>query len=217
MVMWPAVGERATSQRALLLHECFHRIQDDLGFPATQGDNAHLDSLDGRVWFLLELRALAKALRNEDRPAAIADALLFRAKRRALFEGAAKNEHELEANEALAEYTGFTLRGTPGSESRLEFARRLDNVDRNTSFVRSFAYFTGPAYGLLLDVITPGWTRSLQATDDLSQLLKVSTPPITNAESRAATYNFAELRSAEEKRDRENRERLAAYRALLVY
>src|SRR5205814_5260129 len=72
------------------------------------------------------------------------------------------------------------------------------------------------AYALLLDVLTQGWTRSLKATDNLSQLLKISTPPITNAESRAATYNFADLRSVEEKRDRENRERVAAYRALLV-
>src|SRR5205814_9382415 len=127
MVMWPAVGERATSQRALLLHECFHRIQDDLGFPATQGDNAHLDSLDGRYWFLLELRALAKALRNEDRVAAIRDAIAFRAKRRSLFPDAAESERKLENNEGVAEYTGVALRGTSDGESRLAFARQLEN------------------------------------------------------------------------------------------
>jgi hypothetical protein len=218
MVLWPALGERATSQRALLLHECWHRVQDDLGFPATQGDNAHLDSLDGRVWFLLELRALAKALRNEDRPAAINDALLFRAKRRALFPAAAKNEHDLEANEALAEYTGFALRGTPDSESRIIFARRLDNVDRNTSFVRGFAYLTGPAYGLLLDAIAPGWTRTLKVSDDLSDVLSKAfkVTPTGDADARALAYDGAALRTLEEKRDRENRERVAAYRALLV-
>jgi hypothetical protein len=218
MVVWGAVGQRATSQRALLLHECWHRIQDDVGFPATQGDNAHLDSLDGRVWFLLELRALAKALRNEDRAIAINDALLFRAKRRALFANASKNEHELEANEALAEYTGFALRGTPDGESRLAFARVLDNVDRNTSFVRGFAYLTGPAYGLLLDAASPGWTHSLKVTDDLANLLSkaAKVTPSGDAESRAIAYGGAELRAAEEKRDREHREQIAKFRALLV-
>ena len=218
MVMWPAIGERATSQRALLLHECWHRIQDDLGLPATQGDNKHLDSLDGRFWFLLELRALAKALRNEDRPGAINDALLFRAKRRALFPDAATNEHLLEANEALAEYTGFALRGTPDGESRLAFARRLDNVDRGTSFVRGFAYLTGPAYGLLLDALAPGWTRGLKASDDLSQLLAkaANVTPAGDADARALAYGGAELRAAEEKREREQRARIAKFRALLV-
>jgi len=218
MVMWPAVGERATSQRALLLHECFHRIQDDAGFPATQGDNAHLDTLDGRYWFLLELRALARALRNEGRATAIADALVFRAKRRALFPNAAANEQLLEANEALAEYTGFALRGTPDAESRLAFARRLDNVDKDTSFVRGFAYLTGPAYGLLLDALDPGWTRRLKKSDDLPAVLSkaANVTPAGDAAARAQAYGGAELRAEEEHRDAVHRELLAKYRALLV-
>src|SRR5436853_1638458 len=171
MVMWGAVGERAVSQRALLLHECFHRIQDEVGLPATVINNPHIDTLDGRTWFLLELRALAKALKNEDRPAAIADALSFRAKRRQLFANAAESERKLENNEALAEYTGFALRGTSDGESRLAFARRLDNVDRNQTFTRSFAYLTGPAYGLLIDAYAPGWTRNYKASGDLALTL----------------------------------------------
>src|SRR5438045_5413149 len=159
MVVWGAVGDRPVSQRTLLLHECFHRIQDDAGLPATQGSNAHIDTLDGRYWFLLELRALAKALKNEERPAAIADAIAFRAKRRALFPYAAANERKLENNEALAEYTGYALRGTSDGESRLAVARRLDNLDRTQTFMRGFAYLTGPAYGLLIDAFTPGWTQ----------------------------------------------------------
>src|SRR5438045_7081335 len=167
MVVWGAVGDRPVSQRTLLLHECFHRIQDDAGLPATQGSNGHSDTLDGRTWFLLELRALAKALKNDDRPAAIADALAFRAKRRSLFANAAESERKLENNEALAEYTGYALRGTSDGESRLAFARRLDNVDRNQTFTRSFAYLTGPAYGLLIDAYAPAWTRNYKTTDDL--------------------------------------------------
>jgi hypothetical protein len=217
MVMWGAVAERPASQRALLLHECFHRIQDDLGLPASVVNNPHIDTLEGRYWFLLELRALAKALRNEDRPAAISDALAFRAKRRSLFPEAAANERTLENNEALAEYTGFALRGTSDGESRLSFSRRLDNLDRTQTFMRGFAYLTGPAYGLLIDAYAPGWTRNYKVTDDLAQTLaaaaKVALP---DADARAAAYDGAKLRSEEELRDREQRELIARYRAQLA-
>src|SRR5258708_4143208 len=67
MIMWGSICERSVPRRRLMLHECFHRIQDEAGLPAGANDNAHLDSLDGRYWFLLELRALAVALRSEDR------------------------------------------------------------------------------------------------------------------------------------------------------
>jgi hypothetical protein len=218
MVMWGAVAERAAPMRALLLHECWHRIQDEIGLPSTQGNNAHIDTLEGRYWFLLELRALAKALRNEDRPAAIADALAFRATRRALFPDAAVNERKLENNEALAEYTGFALRGTTDTESRLAFARRLDNVDRNQTFLRGFAYLTGPAYGLLIDAFGPGWTRGYKATDDLAHVLSSAAKVTASAvpDTRAAAYDGAQLHAEEEKREREQRERIADYRARLA-
>src|SRR5205823_1646808 len=166
---------------------------------------------------LLELRALAKALKNDERPAAIADAIAFRAKRRALFPDAAANERKLENNEALAEYTGYALRGTSDGESRLAVARRLDNLDRTQTFMRGFAYLTGPAYGLLIDAFTPGWTRNYKATDDLAQVLATAakvTP--ADADARAAAYDGAKLRAEEEKRDREQREQLAKYRAQLA-
>ncbi|HEV8432882.1 MAG TPA: hypothetical protein VGR95_05670, partial [Thermoanaerobaculia bacterium] len=150
MVMWGAVSPVSVARRRLVLHECFHRIQNDLGLPATNANNPHLDTLEGRYWYLLELRALSAALKGEKQ--AIADVLAFRAKRRSLFADAAANERALEANEGLAEYTGFALRGTGAEETRLAIARRLDGTDRGESFVRSFAYSTGPAYGLLLDV-----------------------------------------------------------------
>ena len=217
MVMWGAVGERPASQRALLLHECFHRIQDDLGLPASVVNNPHIDALDGRYWFLLELRALAKALKNDDRPAAISDALAFRAKRRSLYAEAAASERKLENNEALAEYTGFALRGTSDGESRLAFARRLDNLDRTQTFMRGFAYLTGPAYGLLIDAYSPGWTRSYKATDDLAQTLAASAKLApSDADARAALYDGAKLRSEEELRDRQQRELIARYRAQLA-
>ena len=218
MVMWGAVSDVSVARRRLLLHECFHRIQDDLGLPASNANNPHLDTLEGRYWYLLELRALAAALRDDDRPQAIADALVFRAKRRSFFAEAAAAERALEANEGLAEYTGFALRGTGAEETRLAVARRLEATDRNDSFVRSFAYSTGPAYGLLLDVAKPGWRSSFRAGSDLAGELAAATntSAAKDPQQRASAYDGAALRTAEEARAREQGERIAQFKARLV-
>jgi hypothetical protein len=39
------------------------------------------------------------------------------------------------------------------------------------SRVRTLAYVSGPAYGLLLDASSPGWTRRVRGTDDLATLV----------------------------------------------
>jgi hypothetical protein len=212
MIQWPLPG-RATQRRRLLMHECWHRIQKDLGFPANSPNNTHLDTVEGHIFLRLELRALAAALRadGEARTAAIRDAISFRAARRAQFAEAADLERALENNEGLAEYTGFVLRGTTDEESRAAWARHLDRIDPSTSFVRGFAYETGPAYGLLLDVLAPGWTRKYKPTDDLAAFTGLQAGSV-NPE----TYGGAELRAAEETRDRERRERVTRFRARLV-
>ena len=218
MVMWGSISPVSVARRRLLLHECFHRIQDDLGLPAANADNPHLDTLDGRYWYRLELRALSAALRDADRPQAIADALAFRVQRRRLFPGAEAHERALEANEGLAEYTGFALRGTGEEETRLAVARRLDHMDPDVSFVRSFAYDTGPSYGLLLDATRPGWRRTFAKDSDLSALLAADAKatPAPDPVARAAAYDGAHLRAEEEKRDHNRQARLAVYRAALV-
>jgi hypothetical protein len=216
MISWTSLQGLASAQRRrLLMHESWHRIQKDIGFPANNTSNVHLDETAARVWLQLEFRALAAALRatGEARGSAIADAVSYRAARRAEFPAAAENERALENNEGLAEYTGWALRGTTAAESRETFARRLENLDANTSFVRGFAYETGPAYGLLLDVLKPGWTRSYKATDDLAAVLAGGLKP---AAPRADAYGAAELRASEEKRAGERRERVAAFTARLI-
>lgn len=224
MVMWPSLGDFLVQRRRLLMHECWHRIQPELGFPLTNGNSEHLDTLEGRYLFVLELRALAAALRGagDARVAAIRDALVFRGARRAAFPGAAASERALENNEGLAEYTGFALRGTGDEESRLAVARRLDAVESDPSFVRSFAYQTGPAYGLLLDASDGTWRKRYHASDDLDGALraaaKIALPDDLpgQARKRAAGYRGAELRASEETRDREHQVRLTKLRAALV-
>jgi hypothetical protein len=136
-----------------------------------------------------------------------------------LLPAAGEHERALEANEGLAEYTGFAMRGTSDSESRIALAERLARLDREASFVRSFAYETGPAYGLLLDAAAPGWTRRFRPTDDLSVALGIASRvqiDESQADAAAARYGGTQLRAAEQKRSKERAERTARYRALFV-
>ena len=54
------------AQVALVAHEAFHRIQESMDLAGSDQPNAHLDTENGRLWFRLELRALARALRAEN-------------------------------------------------------------------------------------------------------------------------------------------------------
>lgn len=221
IILWPALADRTVPRRRLLFHESWHRIQRDIGFPASDKPVAALESLDGRYWLRLELRALAAALRSDGaaRKTAIEDALTFRAKRRTLLPSITDGERSLESHEGLAEYTGFAMRGTSDAESRHALSLRLETLDPDTAFARSFAYYTGPAYGLLLDHDSPGWTRRFKPTDHLAAVLTMAaglTVRIDEAESRASRYDAADLLAFERKLDALRRETIARHRALYV-
>jgi hypothetical protein len=173
MVMWP-VSEFRQPRERLLLHECFHRLQEKLKLPARDAVNAHLDTLDGRIWIQMEWRALERALRQTGpaRKAAIADALLFRSYRRSLFPDSASNENALELNEGLAEYTGVKLSSADLGEAVVRADLILRQARNNPTFARSFAYISGPAYGTLLDLSGRPWRVGLQPSADLGVLLK---------------------------------------------
>ncbi|KRE89421.1 hypothetical protein ASG87_03525 [Frateuria sp. Soil773] len=224
-MLWP-LPEEAWKRRTLIAHELFHRIQGQLALPRLQGgDNAQLDTLDGRVALQLEWRALARALAAPDEPArrqAAADALLFRHERYRLYPAAAAQEQALEMNEGLAEYTGVMLgNGTPAERTRAALDDLSGHVGDST-FVRSFAYATGPAYGLLLDRYAPGWRRSLRAGRSfdamLADALHVTLPaqPGPAVRERAGHYGGAALRAAETAREARRQQAIAGYRRRLV-
>ncbi|WP_394836947.1 hypothetical protein LVJ94_08570 [Pendulispora rubella] len=176
-VMWP-LPEDAPARKRLLAHEAFHRQQPALHLPMEGNDgNAHLDALEGRILLQLEWRALKKAVLEQGarRQEAIEDALVFRARRREIFPLAAQEERALEMNEGLAEYTGNTLASDSPAERRVVATQLLDNGTAKPSFVRSFAYASGPAYGLLLDEAGARWRRSLAPGSDLGALLAQAT------------------------------------------
>jgi hypothetical protein len=103
----------------------------------------------------------------------------------------------------LASYTGAALSGAP---TRMALAALEAGPDKS-SFARSFAYASGPAWGLLLDRLRPGWRRELGAGKDLPDMIPLHPAAIAlpdryggsaviGEESFVATRNEAALRAA---------------------
>lgn len=214
----------ADLRQQLMLHGLFHRIQPELGFLTDDGFNEHLDTLEGRVWIQLEWRALRRALESSgsDRAEAIADALAFRRERRRLFPGAADNERRDEIREGLASYTGIAAWASSPADARRAAASALAGLAGNESppppLVGNFEAASGPAYGVLLDDLVPGWRRQLRNTSDLGELLASATSraPTTDLAAAAARYDGAALRTAEETRDRAQQLRVAELRRRFI-
>jgi hypothetical protein len=210
------------ARQQTMLHGLFHRIQPELEF--TQGNddgfNEHLDTLEGRVWIQLEWRALRRAVESSvsDRAEAIADALAFRRERRRRFPGAADNERRDEIREGLASYTGVAAWANSPADAHRAAASALAGGESQQSFVGNFEAASGPAYGVLLDDLMPGWRRQLRGTSDLGDLLASATnrPPTTDVAVAAGRYDGATLRTAEEARDRAQQVRVAELRRRFV-
>lgn len=220
MVLWPPPTIPHARNR-LLLHEMFHRVQEEVGLPANNPLNAHLDTRDGRIWMRLEMRALAEALTRdgEGRAAAVRDALDFRGRRRALFPAGAAEEDALERNEGMADYTGLVLSGLPPGAVAHRAAVGLEQQEARETFSRSFAYATGPAFGVLLDAAGRPWRDALIEGASLVELLAaayatgVSRVP---AEERVAGYNGERVIAVETGREETRLAREAELRARLV-
>jgi hypothetical protein len=210
----------ADVRQQLMLHGLFHRIQPELGLITEDGSNEHLATLEGRISIQLEWRALRRALESSgsDRTEAIADALAFRRDRRRRFPGAADNERRDEIREGLASYTGIAAwADTPGDAHRAAVSA-LAGGEAQPSFVGNFEAASGPAYGVLLDDLLPGWRRQVRVTSDLGDLLASanSSPPTPDVAAAAARYDGATLRTAEAARDRLQQVRVAELRRRFV-
>jgi hypothetical protein len=182
--------------------------------------NDHLDTLEGRYWLRLEWRALAMAAGSSGdvRIEAIRDALAFRSNRRSLFAGSAEKERILEIREGLAQYTGTAAAASTSEAAVAHVIRQLEASHAAPTFVRTFAYPSGAAYGVLLDAFSPGWTRRLKSTDDLGQMLMqaAKAEPTVDLKRAVTRYDLGQLRADEEKRDAEQQVRIAEFRRRFV-
>jgi hypothetical protein len=228
MVMMPLPGGDAEATR-LLLHEAFHVLQPDVlplpDFPPMPAGAALLDEPDGRIWLQLEWRALAAALRASggDQDLAVERALLFRAER---FTFASTEERTretlLDEAEGMAEYTARRIDGTSATTLAEVILR---DAPAAPSFIRSFPYFTGPAYGYLLDARLPGWRAMLQRRHNLAELLADTLPRTRRVDAgvlrvrafaAAAVLGLEELQAREDARWKARRQRIAALRRRFV-
>ena len=222
--MWDDVANATPRHRMeIFLHELFHGVQPQLGLMAPARATEHLDAADGRYWLRLEWRALARALRESEEPRnlAVRDALAFRQARRMLYPASVEDERAQEITEGLAAYTGTVLVAQSAADAivgAVDLLAGAETAALEASFVRNFAYVSGPAYGLLLDGSSPGWTRRVRGTDDLATLMMraLAVQPATDATASATRYGGAEIRASEQKRDQERQERLAELRRRFV-
>jgi len=215
-IVWQLIPANEHARGRVLLHELYHRIQPQIGLFVREPTNDHLDSVDGRYWLQLEWRALAKALGSSgaERLIATRDALAFRTKRRQLFPGAAENEQLLEINEGLAQYTGTVGAAASVREAESDAIDQLTRAAEIPTFVRTFAYWTGAAYGILLDAAVPGWTRRMTPQTDLGQLLMHATGSAAglDPDSAAVKYGGEQLRASEIARSEQQAARVAEFR-----
>jgi hypothetical protein len=219
MLRWP-MPEDIFTRQVKFAHELFHRIQPALHLDAPDTPNLQLDTLEGRLWLQLEWRALAAALVEQGpaQIAAIRDALAFRNYRHHLFAGSPASEASLEIAEGVPEYTGLTAAAPNRDAARWRTIAKLADPDLSITFVRSFAYTSGPAYGLLLDQRMPGWNRTISSHSDLAELLASTLhgKAAASAQQRASHYGESAIRIAETDRAKKADVEKARYRALLV-
>jgi hypothetical protein len=129
----------------------------------------------------------------------------------------------MEMHEGLAEYTGIRLCGLNADSSRKYLAGDLYETRTNAgSFISTFAYWSGPAYGLLLDEYGVNWRKDLTPDMDLGKLLQAASGielpenPGAAAEEIAARYDGATVQAEELVREQEHNRKLADFRARLV-
>jgi len=218
MVLLP-LPEEKSDQLNLLIHELFHRIQEDIGFENLhQPKCEHLDKKEGRIYLKLEYEALKKALdaRSEDECLQhIKNALYFRLYRYHLFPNGKNDENELELLEGLAEYTGSILSGRSEKELKKHYQDAIDQFYKNETFVRSFAYYGFPVYGYFMQQKQKNWNLNIhqdtQLTDYILDFYHIEIP--SNIEQKVndikTEYRYNDILQVENAREQKQKEILA--------
>src|SRR5437763_745004 len=159
-VSWDTIANWPPRTRGeAFVHEAFHILQQrhlvDARYESPKPglnvptENEHLDSVDGRYWLRLEWRALARALREsgDRRALAVREALAFRQARHARYPDNVESERAYDINEGLASYTQTVLAAASEADAIARGLELLAGAEDGDSFVRTFSYTSGPAYG----------------------------------------------------------------------
>jgi hypothetical protein len=148
----------------------------------------------------------------------VSEALAFRNARHARYPDKIESERALYITEGLASYTQTVLAAPSEADAIARAIELLAAELGGESFVRTFTYTSGPAYGLLLDAASPGWPRRMRGTDDPTVLLMraLEVQPVTDVAAAAARYGGVQLRAAEEQREQERQARITGLRQRFV-
>lgn len=224
MVMLP-LPKNKHDRINLLAHELFHGMQPSLGFALNNVDNNHLDQQEGRIYLRLELEALKKAIQSDVKKESnrhLSNALAFRKYRYTFYEGASRTENQLELNEGLAEFTGQTITNRDKKQATAFFENGINTFFGNPTFVRSFSYYTIPAYGYLLYKKDKNWNKQISPETDLTnyfiKAFNVYLPTdLKNAvEKNSVEYNGYTIVAEEKERAEKTKKLIADYKSKFV-
>ena len=229
-VIWDGSRDLLTSTQ-LLIHESLHRIQDEIGLPSCGSSNQHLDETEGELLLKLELGILKDLLQNDskDLTEGLRDAMTVRKYRQTMFLNG--NENQFECHEGMAEYTAFKLLPLDNDNEAIRkglVAAAIAKGMDGSGFGNSFAYLTGPAYGLLIDEMIPDWRNGIRSGKTIPDLIstEIAIPDtVDNAEIErlSARYNLTEYLNKErsrleahDKEDAELRDRFSESKWLVI-
>ena len=224
MIMLP-LPENKYDRITLLAHELFHKAQPSLGFILNTPENNHLDTKEGRIYLRLELEALKNAIQSTSEKEMLhhlTNAITFRKYRNLVFPGTEKTENLLEIHEGIAEFTGFIISGRDKEQTTKYFVNGINSFFRMPTFVRSFAYYTTPAYSYLLYRKNKNWIKNVTNTTDLTDYfiktfnISVPTDLENLVKNSADYYNGKAIIQEETAREEENRKRIAEYKHKFV-
>jgi hypothetical protein len=121
-------------------------------------------------------------------------------------------------NEGLAQYTGTVVAMGTREAAAADTIQQLSDTEKIQSFVRTFAYPSGAAYGILLDEWSPGWTHNVKFEDDFGQLIMTAAglKPSDNVDQAAIRYDGRQLRLTEEKREADRIKRVTDLRRRFI-
>lgn len=185
----------------LLVHESFHRAQNEIGIQSVMSDNTHLEEVDASVLLKLELMALSRAFQydemdynNED----LINALTIRSIRQNLYPD--NNENKYECHEGLAEYTAFKVLFDKNQNDIIMKGILLNKVEkalRSDTYSNSFAYVTGPIYAFILDELSSDWKDEVIAGKTMIDILLKNINVMNYADSENYVRNIIKQYDAE--------------------
>lgn len=195
MVLWP-LPDTKFERNVLLTHETFHYWQPALGLNPQMDLCSHLDSETSRIYLKLEWNALEAAVQAETEEGteiAVSHALAFRRARFCATSDSNKtmeDERAMLLLEGLPEYTAYKICCHSDGQMKESILKSRQNHWNNDSYVYSFAYHTGLAYGYLLDKLGLDWREGLDESSSLTDIAAeaIHATPSVNTDSIAQLY-----------------------------